>query len=103
MGTRVAQALAALDYPVAGWSRSGKVPAGVQGFAGVERLPAFLARTRVLINTLPLTDETRDILRRDTLQHLLPDRKTVVEGKSVSGRVNLGGRRNLKKTKEYVS
>ena len=72
MGTRVAQTLAGLDYPVAGWSRSGKVPAGVQGYAGLERLPAFLARTRVLINTLPLTDETRDILRHDTLQQLQP-------------------------------
>jgi len=72
MGTRVAQALAALDYPVAGWSRSGNVAPGVQRFAGAQQLPAFLARTRVLINTLPLTDETRDILRRDTLQQLLP-------------------------------
>ncbi|OZI76294.1 MULTISPECIES: 2-hydroxyacid dehydrogenase [Bordetella] len=72
MGTRVAQTLAALDYPVAGWSRSGKVPAGVEGFAGADQLPAFLARTRVLVNTLPLTPETRDIMRRDTLRQLLP-------------------------------
>ncbi|HYG45464.1 MAG TPA: glyoxylate/hydroxypyruvate reductase A [Bordetella sp.] len=81
MGTRVAQTLAALDYPVAGWSRSGKVPAGVQGFAGIEQLPAFLARTRVLVNTLPLTDETRDILRRDTLQQLLPQSYLVNMGR----------------------
>ncbi|MCD0502044.1 2-hydroxyacid dehydrogenase [Bordetella petrii] len=72
MGTRVAQTLAALEYPVAGWSRSGKVPEGVQRFAGTGQLPAFLARTRVLINTLPLTDETRNILCRETLQQLRP-------------------------------
>lgn len=72
MGTRVAQTIASLDYPVAGWSRSGKELPGVQKFAGPDQLPAFLARTRVLINTLPLTDETRGILRRETLQQLLP-------------------------------
>ena len=30
MGTRVAQTLAGMDYPVAGWSRSGNAPQGVQ-------------------------------------------------------------------------
>ncbi|AEE67554.1 2-hydroxyacid dehydrogenase [Bordetella pertussis] len=72
MGTRVAQTLAGMDYPVAGWSRSGNAPQGVQAFGGADALPAFLARTRVLVNTLPLTDETRDLLRRDTLSQLLP-------------------------------
>lgn len=72
MGSKVAQALAALGYPVAGWSRSGNVPIGIEGFAGSDSLPAFLARTRVLINTLPLTADTRNILRHDTLKQLLP-------------------------------
>ncbi|WP_459618081.1 2-hydroxyacid dehydrogenase [Bordetella sp. 2513F-2] len=72
MGSRVAQTLASLDYPVAGWSRSGKAPEGVESHAGMAGLPAFLARTRVLVNTLPLTDETRDLLCRDTLSQLLP-------------------------------
>ena len=72
MGARVAQTLAALDYPVATWSRSGKDMSNVQSFAGPQELPGFLARTRVLINTLPLTDETKDFLCRDTLQQLLP-------------------------------
>ena len=81
MGTTVAQTLAALDYPVAGWSRSGKVPAGVESFAGTEQLPAFLARTRVLINTLPLTPDTRDIMRRETLQQLLPQAHIINMGR----------------------
>ncbi len=72
MGTRVAQTLAGLDYPVAGWSRSAKEIAGIEGFSGAGQLPEFLARTRVLINTLPLTPETTGILCRDTLQQLLP-------------------------------
>lgn len=81
MGARVAQTLAALDYPVAGWSRSGKPLPGVETFAGNEQLPAFLARTRVLINTLPLTDETQGILCRDTLSQLLPDAHLVNVGR----------------------
>lgn len=81
MGSKVAQTLAALEYPVAGWSRSGKVPAGVEGFAGAERLSAFLTRTRVLINTLPLTAETRNILRRDTLAQLMPQAHVINMGR----------------------
>ncbi len=73
MGRRVAQTLAAMDYPVAGWSRSGTDLPGIASFSGREQLPAFLARTRVLINTLPLTDDTRNILCRETLSQLMPD------------------------------
>jgi len=72
MGIKVAQVLAALDYPVAGWSRSAKSLPGVASYAGDEGLPAFLARTRVLVNTLPLTDQTRNFLSRETLGQLLP-------------------------------
>jgi len=76
MGARVAHTLAALDYPVAGWSRSGRGPEGtqarIQTYAGEAGFGAFLARTRVLVNLLPLTPETRNILCRDTLGQLLP-------------------------------
>ncbi|EWM45292.1 putative glyoxylate/hydroxypyruvate reductase A [Bordetella holmesii CDC-H635-BH] len=72
MGARVASSLAALDYPVAGWSRSGKCPDGIQAFGGRDALDAFLGRTRVLINTLPLTDDTHDLLCRETLSKLMP-------------------------------
>lgn len=72
LGAHVARTLRALDYPVAGWSRSGQAPEGVEAFAGADALPAFLARTRVLINLLPLTPDTENILRRDTLSQLLP-------------------------------
>ncbi|OZI33282.1 glyoxylate/hydroxypyruvate reductase A [Bordetella genomosp. 1] len=70
MGARVATALAALEYPVAGWSRSGKAPEGIEAFGGSAGLSPFLARTRVLINTLPLTPDTRDLMRLETLLQL---------------------------------
>jgi glyoxylate/hydroxypyruvate reductase A len=72
MGERVARAAADLEFPVAGWSRSGKDVPGVESFRGLEQLPAFLARTRVLVNLLPLTPDTESILRRETLSQLLP-------------------------------
>ncbi len=72
IGTRIAQAISQFEYPVAGWARSPRELENVECFAGSDKLPAFLARTRVLINTLPLTPDTRDILNRDTFAQLLP-------------------------------
>lgn len=72
MGTRIASSLAAFDYPVAGWSRSRKEISNVQSFAGQEELGAFLQRTRVLVNVLPMTPATVDILNRETLGQLQP-------------------------------
>lgn len=62
VGQRVAQATREFGYPTAGWSRSPRQLDGIDGFAGAEQLPAFLARTRVLVNVLPLTSDTRGIL-----------------------------------------
>lgn len=72
MGSRVAQTLAGLDYPVAGWSRSPRQLDGVETWAGNNQFSNFLSRTRVLINTLPLTSETHSILCRKTFEQLLP-------------------------------
>jgi glyoxylate/hydroxypyruvate reductase A len=55
---------------VQGWSRTPKNLGGVNSYAGADQLPDFLAATRVLVCLLPLTDETRDILNRDTLSRL---------------------------------
>ena len=70
LGERVASAVAALDFPVLGWSRSPKQVAGVRSLYGMDQLPAFLAQTRVLVNLLPLTPETENILNHSTLSQL---------------------------------
>jgi glyoxylate/hydroxypyruvate reductase len=62
MGTRAAGMLRALGFPVAGWSRAPKGIEGVQEFIGPDALPAFLARTDLLICLLPATQATRHIL-----------------------------------------
>ena len=71
LGARVAQALAAFDFPVRGWSRSRKQLDRVQCFSAPQ-WHEFLEGTRVLVCLLPLTDDTRGILCRDSLSRLLP-------------------------------
>ena len=70
LGARVAQAVAQFDFPVMGWSLSAKELAGVRCFAGAAQFNEFLASTRILVNLLPLTPETRDIMCLQTLSRL---------------------------------
>lgn len=72
LGERVARALAQFDFPVHGWSRSPKAIDGVRTFSGAEGMSDFLAASRVLVNLLPLTPETENILNRATLSRLQP-------------------------------
>ena len=72
LGKRVTEALVQFDFPVLGWSQSAKTIDGVQCFAGQAEFNDFLAVTRVLVCMLPLTLETENIIRRDTLARLLP-------------------------------
>ena len=72
LGARVAQALSVFEFPVHGWSRTTKVLEGVRTHHGDVGLQTFLSSCRVLVNLLPLTPDTRDILNRETLGRLLP-------------------------------
>ena len=72
LGERVAKALAQFEFPVNGWSRSPKAIGGIRAFSGQDGFNDFLAASRVLVNLLPLTPETQDILNRDTLARLQP-------------------------------
>ena len=62
IGAVVAQRLAAAGYAVAGWARNLKRLDGVEVFSGRENLEKFLSRSRVVINALPLTPQTENIL-----------------------------------------
>lgn len=72
LGQRVAQALAHFEFPVNGWSRSPRQLDGVATYHGDEGLDHFLRASQVLVNLLPLTPDTRDILNADTLSRLQP-------------------------------
>src|SRR5581483_5227165 len=62
IGSACARAVAALGFSVAGWSRTAKHIDGIETFAGAAALPAFLARTDILVCVLPLTAGTRGII-----------------------------------------
>ncbi len=70
LGERVARALRLFEFPVHGWSRSEKTIEGVVTHHGDAGLNDFLSSSRVLVNLLPLTTDTRDMLNRDTLSRL---------------------------------
>ncbi|AVO41635.1 2-hydroxyacid dehydrogenase [Simplicispira suum] len=72
LGERVARALTQFEFPVNGWSRSPKSVDGVQTFHGESGLDDFLAASRVLVNLLPLTPETENILDQRRLSRLRP-------------------------------
>ncbi|MGE4242186.1 2-hydroxyacid dehydrogenase [Ramlibacter sp.] len=72
LGSRVAQAVAHFDFPVAGWSRSRHEIEGVRCHWGADQLDEFLAATRILVCLLPLTPQTENILSRATLSKLRP-------------------------------
>lgn len=69
----IARGLIALGLPGALWGRSRRdLPglASVTRWAGDDDLPALLASSDVLVNTLPLTPLTAGLLGRDTLSQL---------------------------------
>ncbi len=72
LGERVGQALAQFDFPVMGWSRSARAIDGVRCFLGEAGFNGFLAASRILVCLLPLTPETENIMRHDTLERLQP-------------------------------
>ncbi|WP_099729220.1 MULTISPECIES: glyoxylate/hydroxypyruvate reductase A [unclassified Acidovorax] len=72
LGERVVKALAQFEFPINGWSRSPKAIDGVRAFAGADQFQDFLAASRVLVNLLPLTPDTANVINKDTLARLQP-------------------------------
>ncbi len=72
LGSAVACALASLGFDVRGWSRREKPEAKVPCKHGAQGLPQFLQGLNCLINLLPLTPETENILNRRLFQPLAP-------------------------------
>ncbi|MEM1298873.1 MAG: glyoxylate/hydroxypyruvate reductase A [Pseudomonadota bacterium] len=71
LGTATAGKLAALGFPVHGWSRNPKALPGITCHDGPEGLEKILKTSQVLILILPLTESTRHVLNAQTLG-LLP-------------------------------
>lgn len=73
LGARVARAVASLGVPVRGFSRSAKTLDGIETFSGELRGPqfdAFLSDVKVLVNLLPATPDTENVLDARTFGKL---------------------------------
>ena len=70
LGRDAGAKLAALGFPVAGWTRRARAVSDIEVFAGETQLPAFLAATRILVCLLPLTPATAGIINARTLAQL---------------------------------
>lgn len=72
LGIQVAKTLQELGYSVNGYSRTIKEVPNVNCYAGLDGLSDFLKNTRILVNLLPLTPSTENILNYQTLVKLQP-------------------------------
>ena len=89
IGQKVAADLAMLGFPVMVWSRTAKLTSpSIKGFHGPSGLAAMLSETEVLVNLLPLTDETRGILNTTLFGRMRRGR-----GRWLCGRRRVGRRR----------
>jgi glyoxylate/hydroxypyruvate reductase A len=70
LGTRVAESLRRLGFPLRAWNRTQRTVEGIECFAGTDALAPFLAGTRALVCLLPLTPETAGLLDRARLAQL---------------------------------
>jgi glyoxylate/hydroxypyruvate reductase A len=70
LGAHVAQAVASFGMPVRGYSRSARQIDGITTFAGEAQFDAFLDGVKVLVNLLPHTPDTGDVLNKRTFSRL---------------------------------
>lgn len=81
LGGAVAQALAGLNFRVAGWSRRPREIAGIEPHAGPEGLERALSGADFAVTLLPLTPETENILDARTLGLLAPGAVVINPGR----------------------
>lgn len=72
LGRASLASLAPHGFQLSGWSRSEQAIAGVQCFHGQQQFGHFLGQCDILVCLLPLTDDTRGILCRETFDQM-PD------------------------------
>ncbi|WP_029035113.1 2-hydroxyacid dehydrogenase [Salinimicrobium terrae] len=70
LGVGVAEKLIQNKFNVTGWSRTNKEILGVTTYHGDDQLGKFLQESRILVNLLPLTSETKNILQKSLFEML---------------------------------
>ena len=84
IGGKIAEAAAMFGYPVRVWSRTSRSLAGMDSFAGLEQLDAFLSGSDFLVNALPLTRDTENLLDRARLSKLPRDAHLINVGRGAT-------------------
>jgi glyoxylate/hydroxypyruvate reductase len=69
IGREIAFAMRHEGFNVRGWSRSRKQLENIETYTGRDGLASMVGRCAIVINVLPLTDETRHILSRELFAH----------------------------------
>jgi glyoxylate/hydroxypyruvate reductase len=69
IGREIALTLQREGFAVAGWSRTAKQLEGVTTCTGLEGLRSMVGRSNIVLNVLPLTEETQYILCRELFAH----------------------------------
>lgn len=64
-------------FKLVAWSRSAKTLAGVSHYQGEDQLASFLAQCDILVNLLPLTPTTRNLLNNTRLDQL-PNNASII-------------------------
>ncbi|MHA1128058.1 MAG: NAD(P)-dependent oxidoreductase, partial [Alphaproteobacteria bacterium] len=97
LGLACANAAAALNFNVKGWSRNLKTLDGIETFAGVSGLAKMLETTDILVLLLPDTAGTRHIMNVETLALLPkgaciinPGRGTLIDDDALLAALNSG-------------
>lgn len=72
IGRTIGGAAQTLGYAVSAWSRSGGDEPGVTHHAGPEELPAFLESADAIVNVLPSTDATANLMNADRFAECQP-------------------------------
>ncbi len=67
LGAACGQALARLNFPVTGWSRSPRQIPGLRCLSGPDRLAEALTGAEIVVTLLPRTPQTENILNAETL------------------------------------
>ena len=68
IGKAIGDSLVNLDFKVLGWGTSPKNSLGdIEYYFGHDQLSRFLSQTEILINVLPLTEKTKNILTKTEL------------------------------------
>lgn len=65
LGSAIALALSADGFEVRGWARRPRSGSDIQCFAGDDGLALLVSQSDIVINVLPLTNETKAILNRE--------------------------------------